>query len=51
VCAALQGASLAFPDTLRQYIPDRVMHAVAISILAGAFLGRLVKQGDPGDKT
>ncbi len=42
--AALQGAFMAFPAALQQYVPDWVMHAVAIALLAAAFLGRLVDQ-------
>lgn len=43
-CVALQGASIAFPDTLRQYIPDWMMHTIAIVVLGAAVFGRLIKQ-------
>ena len=48
--AALQGALLAFPSTLQQYVPESVMHVLAILLLVAAFAGRLVDQpGKPKD--
>ncbi len=41
---SVQLAVLAFPDTLRQYLPDWVTHLVAVGLLAAAVLGRLVDQ-------
>ena len=42
--AALQAAWMAFPDALRSYLPDSVMHVIALALLAAAVLGRLVDQ-------
>ena len=41
---SVQLAVLAFPDTLRQYLPDWMTHLVAVLLLAAAVLGRLVDQ-------
>lgn len=41
---ALQGAVMAFPATLQQYLPDWLMHMAAIGLLIAAALGRLVDQ-------
>lgn len=41
---SVQLAVLAFPDTLRQYLPDRITHLVAVLLLGAAVLGRLVDQ-------
>ena len=48
---ATQLALLAFPDTLRSYIPDSVTHAVAVALLVAAVLGRLIDQGDKHEGT
>lgn len=42
---ATQLALVAFPDALRSYIPDQVMHVLAIALLVAAVLGRLIDQG------
>ena len=45
--AAFQGAVLAFPATLQQYLPDWLMHTLAIGLLVAAAAGRLIdQQGD-----
>lgn len=40
----VQLAVLAFPETIRQYLPDWLTHLLAVVLLAGAVLGRLVDQ-------
>lgn len=43
--AALQLALVALPEELHSQLPDWLMHDLAIILLAGAALGRLVDQG------
>lgn len=40
----VQLSVLAFPDTIRQYLPDWLTHLLAVLLLAAAVLGRLVEQ-------
>lgn len=40
----VQLSVLAFPETIRQYLPDWLTHALAVALLAGAVLGRLIDQ-------
>lgn len=41
---AVQLSVLAFPDTLRQYLPDWLTHVLAVLLLIAAVVGRLVDQ-------
>ena len=50
VSAAVQGTMVAFPDELRDYLPDRLMHAIALALLGAAVLGRLINQKPHGDE-
>lgn len=45
VASALQAATLAFPDVLRGYVGDTVLHYIALALLIAAVLGRLIDQG------
>jgi hypothetical protein len=40
----VQLSVLAFPDTMRQYLPDWLTHLLAVLLLIAAVLGRLVDQ-------
>jgi hypothetical protein len=40
----VQLSVLAFPETIRQYLPDWLTHVLAVVLLAGAVVGRLVDQ-------
>jgi hypothetical protein len=40
----VQLSVLAFPETIRQYLPDWLTHVLAVVLLAGDVLGRLVDQ-------
>lgn len=42
--AATQVALISFPDSLKAYIPESWMHALAIVLLIAAVLGRLIDQ-------
>ena len=46
---ALQVALLSFPEVLRAYVPNNVMHIMVLVLLAAAVVGRLVDQS-PGKK-
>lgn len=41
---ALQAAVLAFPEFMREWLPDYATHGVGLVILIGAVAGRLVDQ-------
>ncbi len=41
VAATFQLTVVAFPDKVAQYVPDYIMHWLAVAALAGAVLGRL----------
>ena len=41
---AVQLSVLAFPDSMRAWLPDWLMHVLAVVLLAAAALGRLVDQ-------
>ena len=41
---AVQLSVLAFPDTIRTWLPDWLTHVLAIALLSAAALGRLVDQ-------
>lgn len=41
---AIQLSVLAFPDSMRAWLPDWLTHVLAVMLLAGAALGRLVEQ-------
>jgi hypothetical protein len=41
---AVQLSVLAFPDSVRAWLPDWLTHLLAVALLAGAVLGRLVDQ-------
>ena len=41
---AVQLSVLAFPDTVRAWLPDWLTHVLAMALLAAAVLGRLVDQ-------
>ncbi|HKU64452.1 MAG TPA: hypothetical protein VJQ06_05290 [Rhizomicrobium sp.] len=41
---AVQLSVLAFPDSMRAWLPDWLMHVLAVVLLAAAVLGRLVDQ-------
>ena len=47
ISASLQLALLAFPQDIRAYLPDWLTHALAITLLAAAALGRITAQGPP----
>jgi hypothetical protein len=42
---AVQLSVLAFPETVRGWLPDWLTHALAVALLMAAVLGRLVDQG------
>ncbi len=44
VAGAFQAAVLLFPAEMRAYLPEPVMHGIALTLLAAAVLGRLVDQ-------
>ena len=41
---AVQLSVLAFPDTVRAWLPDWLTHVLAVLLLLAATLGRLVEQ-------
>ena len=41
---AVQLSVLAFPDTVRAWLPDWLTHVLAVLLLLAAALGRLVEQ-------
>jgi hypothetical protein len=41
---AIQLSVLAFPDSMRTWLPDWLMHMLAVALLVAAVLGRLVDQ-------
>jgi len=41
---AIQLSVLAFPDSVRAWLPDWLTHALAVALLVAAVLGRLVDQ-------
>jgi len=41
---AVQLSVLAFPETVRAWLPDWLMHLLAVILLLAAVLGRLVDQ-------
>jgi hypothetical protein len=41
---AVQLSVLAFPDTMRVWLPDWLTHVLAVLLLLAAALGRLVEQ-------
>ena len=44
LAGTIQLSVLAFPDTLKQYLPDWALHASALFLLGAAILGRLIDQ-------
>jgi len=42
---AVQLSVLAFPETVRGWLPDWLTHVLAVTLLMAAVLGRLVDQG------
>jgi hypothetical protein len=44
---AVQLAVLAFPDTIRAWLPDWLTHLLAIMLLVAAVAGRLIDQKRP----
>lgn len=47
VSAAVQGALLAFPDAMKQYLPDWVTHWVALACFGAVILARLTATKEP----
>lgn len=47
LAAAMQAELLLFPDTLRSYIPDKIMHAITVALLLIGIYARLVRQTIP----
>ena len=45
---AIQLSVLAFPESMRGWLPDWLTHVLAVVFLMGAALGRLVDQKKPG---
>lgn len=48
--AGFQLSLLAFPDTIRGYLPDPITHGLAIFCLAAAAYGRVTTQPPKDDK-
>ena len=48
--AAVQAAVLSLPETIRQFVPDKWMHVLAMFLLVGAMVGRLIQQEKPDDR-
>jgi hypothetical protein len=48
--AAVQVAVLSLPESIRQFVPDRWMHVLAMFLLIGAMVGRLIRQDRPDDR-
>ena len=46
---AVQAAVMSFPATLQQYLPDWILHYVALGLLGAAVAGRMIDQ-PPKDK-
>lgn len=47
LAAAAQVELILFPDALRSYIPDRIMHIITVAVLTIGIYARLVKQDIP----
>lgn len=47
VSGAMQAALIAFPDTMRQYLPDWVTHWVALVCFGAVIVARLTATKEP----
>lgn len=47
--AAIQGAWIAFPDSMRSFVPDKYAHIATLSVFVSGILARFIDQSGKGD--